>query len=157
MSAIPNEIDPGASTTQSPSVTADIDQLRSTGVNELASLLQLGHLCAKLLKATCVSEQLSKSYSENSLRFTCQNGHNFFLSVAKLRETYTTLTTVGNDPEVVARCTWCNKCAKYYGKVKAICVRQGCDVISGLHQKRITLNCRKSSHSFTISYSKKFE
>lgn len=57
----------------------------------LASLLRLGHNCASLLGAICVSTQLSKSYNEESLRFTCTNGHNFFLSVHKVQHAMETL------------------------------------------------------------------
>ena len=50
----------------------------------LEEWLKMAHECAYLLNAECVSTQISKSYKEESLRFTCQNGHNFFLPTAKL-------------------------------------------------------------------------
>ena len=113
-----------------------------------------------LLSAECVSEQLSKSYGEDSLRFTCMNGHNFFLAVSSLRQTFDRLAPFkGHEipSELLASCKWCNKCAKYYGKVRSLSSRNLCDVTDGLHQKRIALRCRRSGHEFTISYAKKLE
>ena len=51
----------------------------------------LGRKCARFLGAKCVSEHLSRSYGEESLRFTCRQGHNFFLSITKIKQTYIAL------------------------------------------------------------------
>lgn len=135
----------------------DEDMNEATGLTEL---LRLGNFCAKLLDSECVSEQLSKSYGEDSLRFTCMNGHNFFLAVSSVKETFSRLAPFnGRDvpPELLASSKWCNKCAKFFAKVRSMSSRHHCDVTGGLHQKRIGLRCRNSGHDFTISYSKKFE
>ena len=111
----------------------------------LASLLRLGHNCAKLLNAICVSTQLSKSYNEESLRFTCQNGHNFFLSVRKVEKTLETLSSCGNsslkDQTLMQSITWCNKCSKYFSRVKDLGKRLHLNVLSGLFDKQIELEC----------------
>ena len=52
-----------------------------TNESRLDYYLRLANSCAERLNAKCVSESFSRSYNEESLRFTCQNGHNFFLSV----------------------------------------------------------------------------
>lgn len=133
------------------------DKPKSTE-SRLNSLLNLGHECARALNAKCVSSQLSKSYSEESLRFTCQNGHNFFLSIAKLKETHTTLTSSGALTDKLRDgLTWCNKCAKFYAKVKNLCPRLRLDILGGLFDKRIELRCKRGNHTFSISYAKKLE
>ena len=103
----------------------------------LNELLELGHNCARLFNATCVSEQLSKSYREDSLRFTCQNGHNFFLSVQNLKKTAEKLSgkTTSSDlsEELLNSLAWCNKCAKYYAKVKSLHNRTKMNVLGGLY------------------------
>ena len=141
-------------------MTTTTESLRNIEKEKLSSLLNLGYNCAKLMKASCVSEQLSKSYSEESLRFTCQNGHNFFLSVRKLEDTYSRLKkrnlTELSDTEVNSL-TWCNKCTKFYSKVKTLSTRLQLNLFGGLFRKRILLQCKQSSHHFSITYSKKLE
>mmetsp|Transcript_25862 Transcript_25862/g.34601 ORF Transcript_25862/g.34601 Transcript_25862/m.34601 type:complete len:312 (+) Transcript_25862:1034-1969(+) len=120
----------------------------------------MGHSCARLLNAKCVSTALSKSYKEESLRFTCQNGHNFFLSISKLRKTHNALiSTNGESPSsiLLANLDWCNKCTKFYAKVKTLASRLSLRVCGGLHSQRIELACLRSSHRFSIPYHKKLE
>lgn len=50
-------------TTAIPKGTMTIEFLRNSEIEKLSSLIKLGHNCAKLMSSTCVSEQLSKSYS----------------------------------------------------------------------------------------------
>ena len=110
------------------------DKKESSSLNEL---LELGHNCARLFNATCVSEQLSKSYGEHSLRFTCQNGHNFFLSVQNLKKTYEKLSgkSISSDlsEDLLNSLSWCNKCAKYYAKVKSLHNRTKMNALGGLY------------------------
>ena len=146
---------------------ADFDGLPSQELSnlkktqQLNSLLELGHKCANLMSATCVSEQLSKSYNEQSLRFTCQNGHNFFLSVRKLQETFTTLSSRSLNElsqSELNSLSWCNKCTKFYARVKTFATKKlRLNLLGGLFQKRILLSCKNSNHHFSISYNKKFE
>ena len=56
--------------------------------NKFSKLLKQGKQLATWLDAECVSTSFSKSHQESSLRFNCQNGHNFFLSINKVTETY---------------------------------------------------------------------
>lgn len=127
---------------------------------QVSSLIELGRRCAKLMSATCVSEQLSKSYKEQSLRFTCQNGHNFFLSVRKVQETDQLLNSRKlsqlSETEIL-KLSWCNKCTKFYARVKSLSLKLKLNFLGGLFQKRILLNCQKSNHHFSITYSKKLE
>lgn len=121
----------------------------------------MGHKCAKLMNAECVSNNLSKSYKEESLRFTCQNGHNFFLSTAKLTRTYTALSCASSTNELsdslLSNLDWCNKCVKFVTKVKTLSLRLGLIVCGGLYAKRVELKCKRSEHRFFVPYHKKFE
>ena len=135
---------------------------KESSSNSLNELLELGHNCARLFNATCVSEQLSKSYGEDSLRFTCQNGHNFFLSVQNLKKTYAllagqSLTSSELSEDLLNSLSWCNKCAKYYAKVKSLHNRTKMNVLGGLYQSHILLQCKAKSHCQKISYNKKLE
>ena len=126
----------------------------------MKSYLQLARTCAKHFGAKCVSEQFSRSYNEESLRFTCGNGHNFFLSVNKLQKTHDLLTKAKNSNEYELNnehLSWCNKCSKFYFKLKQYSVRQNLEVLGGLYEKRILMRCKRSGHEFTISYSKKLQ
>ena len=60
-------------------------------------LIKIGQKCAKLLGATCDSEKLSVSYGKEALRFTCRQGHNFFLPISTVKETYATLINHDNN------------------------------------------------------------
>lgn len=54
---------------------------------------KMGHYCAKLLKATCVTNTVfSRSHGEVSVRFTCRQGHNFYLNLDELRATHQALS-----------------------------------------------------------------
>ena len=54
--------------------------------------------------------------------------------------------------------SWCNKCAKFYARVKTACGKLHLNMLGGLFQKRILLQCQNSgSHHFSISYNKKLE
>lgn len=110
--------------------------LSVTQSDGLESLLLLGRSCAKLLNAVCVSTQLSKSYKQESLRFTCQNGHNFFLAVDDLKTTFSTLLKV-QGRESLDDLVWCAKCAKFYAKVKVLANRLGLDIGRGLYERKI--------------------
>ena len=146
--------------------TSSLNTSNETNESKLDSLLRLGNECASLLDASCVSKSLSKSYKEESLRFTCQNGHNFFLAVDKLRQTLATLkanciTKASHletlSKELLSSLAWCNKCAKYHAKVKNRVTRLGLHVTSGPFLRRIHLKCLRSNHTFSISHQKKLE
>ena len=92
------------------------------------------------------------------MRFTCQNGHNFFLSLEKLQKTYDMLTKSSSLTEIdVESLCWCNKCSKFYYKLKQYAARLKLQVLGGLYEKRILMQCKHGDHKFTVSYTKKLE
>ena len=96
----------------------------------------------------------------SSLRFNCQNGHNFFLSIDQVTETYEILTNSNAHPftsEVLNKINWCSKCCNYFDQVKQACLSRNFDVLGGLHEPMIRLQCQKSHHQFKISYTKKLQ
>ena len=130
----------------------------SRASRSLNDWLAMGNNCAKLMNAKCVSTNLSKSYKEESLRFTCQNGHNFFLSTSNLLKTHTALSACNKlSDTLLSNLNWCNKCEKFFAKVKTLALRLGLTVLGGLHSKNIELKCNRSNHRFSIHYHKKFE
>ena len=56
--------------------------------SKLDNLLSKGNALASLLGGQCISKDLSKSHSKDSLRFNCRNGHNFYLTLDKLEESH---------------------------------------------------------------------
>ena len=86
---------------------------------EARDAILLGRKCAKIMGATCESSKLSISYGEEALRFTCRHGHNFFLTVQKLKETYAKLRehTGEMTDDFLDSLTWCKKCANQADKV----------------------------------------
>ena len=126
------------------------------------SITTKGSQLASWLNAECTSEtkgSISKSHGENSLRFTCQNGHNFYLALATVNKLHTmlstdVLTTTEAKLQLIEGQEWCTKCANFFKKTKEVANRKQMIVISGLYDTEISLRCYKS-HRFSISYSKK--
>lgn len=50
---------------------------------------------------------------------------------------------------------WCYKCKKFYTSCVEAAAQAGLVVVDGLYCSKITLECLKKQHHFTISYSKK--
>lgn len=96
----------------------------------------------------------------NSLRFTCQHGDNFFLPTDQVTETYQIFLSSNAQhlsPEVLNKIHWCNKCTNYFNKVKEICNFKHFDVLAGLHESTIKVQCQKSGHKFNINYGRKLQ
>ncbi len=74
-----------------------------------------------------------------------------------MQKTYDTLSTLGTGPEQLNNIDWCNKCAKFYGKVKALSGRLGLTVSGCMQEKRVELTCKRAGHVFSIPYHKKYE
>jgi hypothetical protein len=119
----------------------------------------LGHKCAKLLQAVCVSQQLSRSYGEESLRFTCRHGHNFFLSVINVKRTFRAILSYGKQApdHFLSGLDWCKKCKNHCEKLKEAVTAKNIVVLSGANADKISLHCLKCSHSFRYSYNKRIE
>lgn len=116
----------------------------------------LGRKCASMLNSVCVSRGLSRSYGESSLRFTCRHGHNFFLSVHQVKQTYITLKRQQGRTHLdrlFHELEWCNKCAKQVNKmIVAVRRRGGIEVLSGINCERISLACHKCQGFFTACF-----
>jgi len=124
----------------------------------------MGNQTANLLNGICISQNsFSKSHSQHSLRFTCCNGHNFFLSTDSLIQTHTLLTNHlknGNstiDQTILNQLNWCSKCINFERKVKSLENLKKISVVSGLFTKSLNLQCHKKGHLFSIPYTKKLE
>lgn len=109
-----------------------------------------------MLNSVCVSEGLSKSYGEASLRFSCRHGHNFFLSVQQVKQTYVALKrSQGGRPHperLLHELSWCNKCAKRVNEMDWALRRRGIEVLSGINSERISLVCHRCHDFFNVAF-----
>lgn len=79
---------------------------------------------ADRFKSKLVSRNnLSISHGKASLRFTCVNEHNFYMTTEQLA-----------DPHLTE---WCSKCQAYYEKVQQTCSKLGFHVKGGLYAANI--------------------
>jgi hypothetical protein len=130
------------------------------GPDKRESITGKGSDIAGWLNAECTSEtrgSISKSHGASSLRFTCQNGHNFFLSlqnVCELHELLSQKMSISDRYKAIQNCDWCTKCKNFLNKTNEVAVRKEMQVIDGLYGTEITLSCKRNHH-FTISYQKK--
>lgn len=61
------------------------------------------------------------------MRFTCLNGHNFFLPLEDLNRNCN---------------SWCTKCDAFYAKVEQVCDELGSlTVRGGLYKEQISIEC----------------
>lgn len=96
-------------------------------------LIHKGSEIASWLNAECLSttkEKFSVSKGQSSLRFTCQNGHNFFLPLHQVNELHSYLSvksysenssSICISQDVLQNIVWCTKCRDFYKKTKEVC------------------------------------
>ena len=113
--------------------------------------------------------QFSVCKGELSMRFTCQNEHNFFLTVEQLRlldldaigrqyksfrsqvhriqqeqDPYGTLMTMPKD-------CWCNRCTEFYDYCEESINHSSIELVGGLFTKQLVFRCLSKRHVFCVS------
>ena len=152
-------MDEGAGVAQeAPNNTIQVESKHSK--KEMVQMyINMGHECARLMNAKCVSEKLSNSRGENSLRFTCRHGHNFYLSVEKVQKTFQAITDEPNmTDEALDSLHWCGKCANYIEKLRAFTKNtQQVEVLYGANAQKITVHCKRCMAIFHVEHDQKID